>query len=372
MSKRDARWEARRAKWEARRARAENRRAQGQWWDDGRGRRRSPRHHQLQGVMHGVIALILVGLVLDGRPWWMLFIALGLGSSALRHLAAAAEPPAAEAERDAEGQTQQASHAAQSQQAGQTQTQQTQSQQTQTRQAAHVESAPTEASRAAAAQGAVPPHSHAPAPVRAPAEPPPGAEVDALCERLLADLRSGPALLREVVQRPEEAVRALRDNYRALAARERELQRLNPPSERERLGRERAALAARVEAEGDAVTRERLAGALQALDAQVRQREEMATAAARLSAEQTRLRYVLESLQAQVLRVRAASGGGAEAEVGGLLRASVEQLQVEMEAVTEALESTAAGTGRTPERVDPVEGAPGDGTPSGRGRVRGG
>ncbi|WP_426756662.1 hypothetical protein [Myxococcus sp. Y35] len=178
-------------------------------------------------------------------------------------------------------------------------------------------------------------------PVRTPAdavaEDPRVAKVDALCARLMEALRDGPAVLREVVHAPERTVEALRQGCHALARRERELRALVPPDEAQRLDAERAALAARVDAEADAVVKERLAGALAALDAQRRQRAELATAAARLEAEHMRLYYTLEGLYAQVLRVRSADTAGED--VAGLgLRQSVEQLGAEVEAVTQALE----------------------------------
>ena len=148
---------------------------------------------------------------------------------------------------------------------------------------------------------------------------------------------------------PERTVEALRQGCHALVRRERELRALAPPDEAQRLDAERDALAARVASEEDAVVRERLAGALAALEAQRRQRAELATAAARLEAEHMRLYYTLESLYAQVLRVRSADTAGED--IAGLgLRQSVEQLGAEVEAVTQALEEVHAapgGDGRT-------------------------
>ncbi|AEI63087.1 hypothetical protein [Corallococcus macrosporus] len=187
-------------------------------------------------------------------------------------------------------------------------------------------------------------------------ERPPGEEedprvvkVDALCARLTEALREGPAVLRELVHEPERTVESLRQACHALARRERELRALAPPDEARRLDAEREALAARVDSEADAVVKERLAGALEALDAQRRQRAELASAAARLEAEHMRLSYTLEGLYAQVLRARSADASGED--VAGLgLRQSVEQLGAEVEAVTQALEEVhgaPGGGGRT-------------------------
>ncbi|WP_223760396.1 hypothetical protein [Myxococcus sp. RHSTA-1-4] len=173
------------------------------------------------------------------------------------------------------------------------------------------------------------------------------AKVDVLCGKLLAELREGPAVLREVVHAPERTVEALRKSCHELARREQQLRALSTPEETRRLESEREALAARVSAEQDAVVRERLTGALAALDEQRRQRAELATAADRLEAEHTRLYYTLEGLYAQVLRVRSADTVG-EDVAGAGLRRSVEQLGAEVEAVTQALEEVhRAPDGRT-------------------------
>ncbi|HYO70119.1 MAG TPA: hypothetical protein VEU33_28985 [Archangium sp.] len=169
------------------------------------------------------------------------------------------------------------------------------------------------------------------------AEDPRTARVAALCDKLLAELRAGPGVLREVVHQPEQTVEGLRKSCHELARRERELRALSPPEEERRLEEERARLAARVEAERDGVVKERLEGALRLLDEQRKQRAELATAASRLEAEHMRLYYTLENLYTQVLRVRSADAAGADVAGAGLRR-SVEQLGLEMDAVAEALE----------------------------------
>ncbi len=176
------------------------------------------------------------------------------------------------------------------------------------------------------------------------------ARVDTLCDKLLVELRAGPGVLREVVHSPEQTVEALRKSCHELARRERELRALSSPEDERRLADEHAALTARVEAEKDAVAKERLASALKILEEQRRQRAELATAASRLEAEHTRLYYTLENLYTQVLRVRTADSVS-EDVAGAGLRQSVEQLGAEMEAVTEALEDVhrAPGT-RVPTR----------------------
>lgn len=161
--------------------------------------------------------------------------------------------------------------------------------------------------------------------------------VDGICDRLLAELKEAPPLVRELLRRPEETVEALRGASRELARRERGLRSSLTEEEGERLSRERSELAARVEASPDPVVKERLAGALSALDAQVAHRAEIATAAARIEAEGTRILYSLESLRAQVLRAFAADSAASEVTRESL-KGGLESLRAEIDAVATALE----------------------------------
>jgi len=161
--------------------------------------------------------------------------------------------------------------------------------------------------------------------------------VEGICDRLLAELKEAPPLVRELLRRPEETVEALRAASRELARRERSLRSSLGEEEGERLARERAALAARAEETSDGVVRERLTGALSALDAQLAHRAELATAAARIEAEGTRILYSLESLRAQVLRAFAADSAADEVTRESL-KGGLETLSAEIDAVATALE----------------------------------
>jgi len=168
------------------------------------------------------------------------------------------------------------------------------------------------------------------------------ARVDELCDQLLADIRSAPAVLREFVQKPEEAVQALREGVHALERREREIRALANPEDDARLQSERDSLQRRLAAEQDTVTRERLGQALQALDQQRSQRASLLTAASRLEAERTRLLYTLEGLHTQVLAVRSTAEAGQEQAAADRLRQSLDTLSSEVSAVAGALESVQA------------------------------
>lgn len=166
--------------------------------------------------------------------------------------------------------------------------------------------------------------------------------VDAVCERILAELKGTPESLRDLGSRPEKTIEALRTTCHELSRRERELRRLLAPEDDRRLLLEREQLVARIGAEQDAIVRQRLEGALGALDAQVQQRRELATAAARFDAEHTRLAYTLEGMYTQILRVRSADAASRDVAGAGL-RQSVEQLGAEIDAVAEALEAVNRG-----------------------------
>ncbi|HME91927.1 MAG TPA: hypothetical protein VKE49_10920 [Myxococcaceae bacterium] len=244
------------------------------------------------GAVYLVIAAVIAYIALSGpdERWWMLFIALGLALTGMKRLARSQKKsePAQEAEQT-----------------------------------------PVVSTQAEKAKPAVAALS---------AADPSLARIDELCERLLSEVRRGPEVLRDVVRRPEETVKALKDGCHALAERERELRALITPEDDARLLREREQLLKRLEAERDEVTKQRLKGALDALEEQRKQRSELLTAASRMEAERTRLRYTLENLYTQVLRVRSADASSAEVAGNGL-RQSVERLGDEIGALAEALES---------------------------------
>lgn len=274
-------WEHRLSKEARREARRAERRARRREQAE---RERNP----VQGVVYALVALALAVIAFSNprQLWWMLFISLGLGSTAARHFS--------RPKRAVEGQRE-------------------------------AEALPEPAEKALEPEP------------RAVDVDPRSARVDVLCDKLVAELRAAPGVLREVVHRPEPTVEALRKSCHELVRRERELRALSSPEDEKRLADERAQLAARVEAERDAVVKERLGSALEVLDEQRRQRAELVTAASRLEAEYTRLYYTLEHLYAQVLRVRSADTASADVAGAGL-RTSLEQLGTEMDAVAEALE----------------------------------
>lgn len=174
------------------------------------------------------------------------------------------------------------------------------------------------------------------------------AKVDALCDRLRADLASGPAIARDVVRDPEKTVESLRRSCHELLKRVAQLQSFGSEEEERRLDEDRRGLTARIAAQSDDVARERLQAALASVDSQIQQRSEMKRLAARLEAEYTRLYYSLQNLHSQVLRLKSVDLSAEDVQRQAL-RQTADQLAAELDAVAEALEEVnrrdAASTG---------------------------
>ena len=166
--------------------------------------------------------------------------------------------------------------------------------------------------------------------------------VDAICDRILGELRTSPDAVKDMFVKPDETIAALRVTCRNLTRRERDLRRFLSPQDDERLMREREALQKRINGESDDVTKMRLAAALAALDAQRDQRLELTRAAARFDAEHTRISYTLESLYTQVVRMRSADSSSVDVAGAGLRR-SLDMLSHEVNALADALERVNSG-----------------------------
>ena len=178
----------------------------------------------------------------------------------------------------------------------------------------------------------------------APVLDPRDGRVDAICDKILQELRTSPEVVKEIFRKPEETVAALRATCRDLSLRERDLRKFLAPEEDVRLSHEREVLTARVDAEDDEVTKLRLASALAALDQQRAQRQDLARSATRFDAEHTRISYTLESLYTQVVRMRSADAGSVDVAGAGLRR-SLDLLSREVNALADALEKVNAGEG---------------------------
>lgn len=254
-------------------------------------------HSRGEGYVQ-ILAAVLLALFAAFNPdlWWLIFVALGVGTQGVRVLALAPGPA------DREGLPEEGTRA-------------------------------SRGGRKATSRPAAPP----PEP-----EDPRDARVDAVCARILAELQASPEGVRDLGSRPEQTIEALRSTCRELTRRERELRALTGPEDDRRLSEERERLVSRIASEQDAIVRQRLEGALQALDGQLQQRRELAVSASRFEAEHTRLGYTLEGMYTQLLRVRSADAASRDLAGAGL-RQSVERLGEEIDAVAEALEEVNRG-----------------------------
>jgi hypothetical protein len=266
-----------------------------------------------RGVVLGIVAVVcLVYAIRQPTLFWMVFVALGFGMSAASSFARAAR-----------------------------------------RRAARDEQPEPETERETTiAVPAGPPSESAPV-EQAPSEPPDPkvVRIHDLCEKILAELESGPPIVREVVTEPHATIGGLRQACVETAKRERELRRVLASQDESALVAERDALAARVASERDAIVRDRLGQALRALEQQLANRAELVTAATRLEAENTRILYTLENLHMQLLRARSTDMGAPE--LGGKLRESLRALGTQIDAVAEALEWASAPAGAGPAAAPP-------------------
>ena len=154
-------------------------------------------------------------------------------------------------------------------------------------------------------------------------------QIDALCERLEAELRRASPALRDFLSATEQSVGTLRSTGRDLAQREQMLRREVAPELLERLKTERAALEARIAAADDAQVRLSLQQATAAIDAQQAQRTLLAGNADRLDAELTRLCWSIEGVVAQLVQVHSAGGTSMNPELErGLGRADPRRARV--------------------------------------------
>jgi hypothetical protein len=195
-----------------------------------------------------------------------------------------------------------------------------------------------------------------------PLQDPRDVRVDAICDKILAELRASPEAVKDIFIKPDETIAALRATCRNLTRRERDLRRFLSPQDDERLMREREALQKRIEGESDEVTKMRLASALAALDAQRDQRVELARAAARFDAEHTRISYTLESLYTQVVRMRSADSSSVDVSGAGLRR-SLDMLSREANALADALEKVNSGEAERMRKAAVGPSADSSGTP---------
>jgi len=228
------------------------------------------------GLVYLAVALLCAGYaLLNPRMWWLLFVALGLGTTGARQMALAhrrdrALGPAVTA-----------------------------------------------------------------APVAVALPPAVSNEIDALCDQLLADLKNSPEAVRAFVVSPEQTIESLRTTCHALAARRQQLAADRALERITDVERQKRDLTLRRDAAGDEMAKQKLSEALQSLDAQVGALRQLAAAHERVDGEYTSLLVTLQELRT---RVTLAKSVGASGQLDGL-KQSVSRLNSELEAITEALEA---------------------------------
>jgi hypothetical protein len=278
-----------------------------------------------QGVVFLVFSVICLTMAIR-QPgfFWMVFVALGFGLAGAGNISGALKKrrgEASRAEREADAEDEGDAKAA----------------------AAEEPQARAESASARPAPAPVAVAAPVPAPVVTDPPDPKVARIQRLCDKLLLELETGPPIVREVVTEPQTTIGGLRQACLEIARRERELRAVLAAQDDAGLLSERDALGTRVAGEQDDIVRERLGQALKALDQQIAHRAELATAATRLEAENTRILYTLESLHLQLLKARSTDIGAPE--LGGKLRDSLRELGTEIDAVAEALEWASAPVG---------------------------
>jgi hypothetical protein len=246
---------------------------------DRRALRRRERHarvvanaSQTAGVLRVVFAIGLVAYALLHPQWfWLLFVAIGVGSAGLRELALAER-------------------------------------------------------RDRAGTGV------APVSLKAPAPTAPRHEVDALCDQLLGELKTSPDAVRAFVQQPEETIEALRSTAKKVDQRRAALAAEHAPTKLAELATQREALIVRRDSVTDAIARQKLDDALRSLDGQRAALLQLVATAERLDGEYTSLLMLLQELRTRVAVARSSSSTpqGLEANVQRLnaeLEAISESLQ---------------------------------------------
>lgn len=183
-----------------------------------------------------------------------------------------------------------------------------------------------------------------------PAPDPRAQRTAAVCDKLEAELKASPEMVRDFLGGAGQTAASLRKTCEDLLARERALRGEIDEAAVAHLEEERAAVQKRAGGEKDEQIRMSLFGALAAMDEVKRQRELLRVGADRLQAEHTRLLYTLEALASQFVRLRST---GRESEAAAELEKSVQQLRAELDAITDALEQVSlAQVAAPPPRED--------------------
>lgn len=184
------------------------------------------------------------------------------------------------------------------------------------------------------------------------AEPPRVHEVDVLCDQLLTDLASAPEAVRAFVTDPQKTVGSMRTTLKSLDLRRQQLLTEDAKGRLEAATKQRAELTTRHEAATDPETKLRMEEALRSMAAQEDALRQLSVMTERVDGEYTSLLVHLQELRT---RVSVAKSSSSSVQLQGL-RSSVQRLNDELGAISEAMEAVRRGD-LTP--VSDVRGEPG-------------
>jgi hypothetical protein len=202
------------------------------------------------GTFTLAIAVIMVGYAIyNPHMWWLIFVALGIGSGGARQLSLASKK-----------------------------------------------------NKALAAQNP---------PVSEPAKQT-AHEIDVLCDQLLGDLKESPEVVRSFLQDPEKTVESLRGAAKAVDQRRKDLGAAGK-DQLATLEKQRVDLKARRDAASDPTAREKFDGAVRSLDGQEAALKQLGAVADRLDGEYTSLLVLLQELRTRVAVAKSTGAGSQQA-----------------------------------------------------------
>ncbi len=134
-------------------------------------------------------------------------------------------------------------------------------------------------------------------------------EIDALCDQLLTDLKASPEVVRAFLQHPEKTVEALRTTAKAVDQRRKDLAGAGSAEQLTALNKQRAELTSRRDASSDMEARVKFDGALRSLDGQESALKLLVAVSERLDGEYTSLLVLLQELKTRVAVARSTNTG---------------------------------------------------------------
>ncbi|MBL8919983.1 MAG: hypothetical protein JNJ54_14045 [Myxococcaceae bacterium] len=164
-------------------------------------------------------------------------------------------------------------------------------------------------------------------------------EVDVLCDQLLTDLAAAPEAVRAFVTDPQKTVSSMRTTLKSLDLRRQQLLTEDAKGRLEAATKQRAELTARHDAATDPETKLRMEEALRSMAAQEDALRQLHVMTERVDGEYTSLLVHLQELRT---RVSVAKSSSSSVQLQGL-RSSVQRLNDELGAISEAMDAVRRG-----------------------------